>query len=102
MTSPSVHFHPAVSLDLDEAALWYAVEAGLGAAFLDEFVGALDRILSGPRKYQRVRGQIRRANLRRFPYGIYFEVNSDGSLAVYAVASLERDPFYWLDRVRRR
>ncbi len=99
MRATGLTIHPAVADDVDEAALWYAAEARLGDAFLDEVEASLRRVLEGPRKYQILRERVRRAPLRRFPYGVFFSVDSDNGVTVYAVASLERDPFYWIDRV---
>ena len=101
MRATGLTIHPAVADDLDEAALWYAVEAGIGDKFLDAVGATLGRILDGPRKYQVIREGIRRAPVRKFPYGVFYSVDDGGHVAIYAAASLEKEPFYWLERMVR-
>jgi plasmid stabilization system protein ParE len=93
--------HDEVEFDVDEAALWYQAEGGreLADDFLAEVQATLERILEGPEKYQAVHANVRRAPMRRFPYGVYFRC--DGSLRVHVVAvvSLERRPLHWTTRL---
>lgn len=66
---------PSVDLDVEAAFEWYENEQpGLGMEFLDELRAIYNRIADGPLKYQDLRGGIRRALLRRFPYAVYFAI----------------------------
>jgi len=89
---------PGADLDIVAAFDWYEKEqAGLGQQFLDEGNATYDRIANGPLAYQDIRGGIRRALARRFPYAVYFAVESD-TVVVLAVLHVNRDPAEWQRR----
>jgi hypothetical protein len=72
-------FHPQFNVDADEAKDWYEDQLpGLG----DRFESALDDcvtvLIERPESFQEMRGALRYARLRNFPYGIVFKI--DGSL----------------------
>jgi hypothetical protein len=86
---------PAVWSELFSSAAWYELERrGLGADLLDEAAATLDRIESDPRIFPRVRGGIRRAQLRRFPFGVFFEIFDD-AIVIYCIIHLARDENAW-------
>lgn len=86
---------PPVDLDVEAAFEWYEKERpGLGVELLDELRATYNRIANGPLKYQELRGGIRRALLRRFPYAVYFAVEAD-FVVVVAVLHASRDPAEW-------
>lgn len=77
MTEYRLLSEPSVDLDVEGALEWYENEqSGLGVEFLDELRATYNRIADGPLKYQELRGGIRRALLRRFPYAVYFAIES--------------------------
>lgn len=85
-------------LDVEAAFEWYENErSGLGLEFLDELRAAYNRIADGPVKYQELRGDVRRALLRRFPYAVYFAIEGD-VVVVVAVLHVSRDPAEWQRR----
>jgi plasmid stabilization system protein ParE len=89
---------PQVDLEIAAAFEWYEKEhAGLGHEFLDELRATYDRIADGPLKYQHLRSGIRRALVRRFPYGVYFATEDD-VIVVLAVLHVSRDPAEWQRR----
>ena len=62
-----------VEVDVAEAAEWYnAQRRGLGIEFIAEVQGADRLLLANPLRYAVRFEDIRRLNLRRFPYGIFF------------------------------
>jgi plasmid stabilization system protein ParE len=86
---------PPADVDVEAAFEWYENERqGLGLEFLDELRAAYNRIVDGPLKYQELRGGIRRALLRRFPYAVYFAIEGD-VVVVVAVLHASRDPAEW-------
>jgi len=86
--------------EITEAALWYeGRREGLGVEFLEEVERTFQRIEENPRLYQVVHLDIRRANLRRFPYSVYYVVHQD-HVGVMAVHHNSRDPRRW--KWRRR
>lgn len=84
--------------DVESAHDWYEDERpGLGLEFLTELRAAYDRIVDRPFGYQVVAIGVRRARLRRFPYGVYYVVEGD-VISVVAVMHLSRDPAEWQRR----
>lgn len=88
----------AAEADVLDAALWYEQRSpGLGREFLAAVDATLGEIVAMPERYPVVRGEARRALLRRFPYGIYF-VASPGLVSVIACLHARRDPRRWQGR----
>lgn len=89
---------PQSDLDIQAAAVWYEdQQAGLSARFLGELGLVFQRISENSLQFPRVDGEVRRALLRRFPYGVYFLVESD-EVKVLAVLHLHRQPDMWKSR----
>src|SRR4029453_3078799 len=64
---------------------------GLGSLFLDEIGPIEAHISDGPRLYQLVVGGVRRAVLRRFPFGLFY-LDEEQRIVVLACLDLRRDP----------
>lgn len=84
------------------SAIWYDEQlVGLGDAFLDELVAALQQIENDSSRFPRWETaksrQIRRCRLIRFPYVIIFEI-LETEIVVLAVAHSKRRPNYWRKR----
>ena len=95
MTEYRLISEPPADFDVEAAFEWYENErSGLGLEFLDELRAAYNRIADSPLKYQELRGGIRRALLRRFPYAVYFAIEGDVVIVV-AVLHASRDPAQW-------
>ena len=93
-----VSFHELAERELNDAALYYEQEsAGLGIKFLYEVERYIDAIVRKPSAGQKVRGQVRRRLLRRFPYGVLYSVKDDG-IRILAIMNLKRRPLYWVGR----
>lgn len=85
--------------DLSEACQWYEQQVhGLGAQFLlcvDAVMASIER---NPQLYPVVHKDIiRRALIRRFPYGVFF-IEGKRSISVICVAHAKRSPRVWQDR----
>lgn len=73
---------PQSALDIQATTVWYEdQQSGLGARFLGELNLAVQRIENNPRQFSVVVGQVRRALLQHFPYGIYFNTSLTGSIS---------------------
>ena|SRR5439155_20103283 len=84
--------------DLADAFTWYEEQrAGLGSEFLAEVALVLESIEGSPEAYGVVRGQTRRALVRRFPYAVFY-VRDPDLIAVTAVMHGRRDPRRWQER----
>jgi len=95
----SVRLLPAAQSELDEAIHGYNQQApGLGDSFLVEFLRTIQLIERYPNGWHPLSNQTRRCRLRRFPYGVIYNIHQDDILVV-AVAHLHRRPAHWHGRV---
>jgi len=89
--SPAVVIRAAAVLDLASAHAWYLKESdNLATRFQSEVDAAMVSIGRNPQMYPSVRGDIRRAMTRRFPYAIYFIFN-ERRISVLRVLHQARD-----------
>jgi plasmid stabilization system protein ParE len=84
--------------DLEEDALWYEQQAGLGAALVAEVRDVLRRLSATQEMHQKVLRDVRRALVKRFPYSVFYRVYND-RVEVLAVFHNRRDPSVWQSRV---
>jgi plasmid stabilization system protein ParE len=88
---------PEARADIQEAALWYeSRRAGLGGEFTLRFDALVERIAHIPLHFPEVGNGVRRALLQRFPYAIYFVVET--CPVVIAVLHQRRHPETWQQR----
>lgn len=71
---------------------------GLGDQFADEIEAGIRSILGAPRTWGLVEKDVHRFLVNRFPYGIYYTVEPESVVVIWAVKHLRRDPDYWQDR----
>ena len=80
------------------AQRWYDEQRlGLGVEFLRSSEATLARIERTPELYPVIDQETRRAPVRRFPFAIYFEIETD-QVVIYAVWHYRRDPRSWQQR----
>ena len=95
----NVLFHPDAELVLNAAIDYYvAIEIGLGYDFSLEIISAIGRVIDFPKAWLIIEGDIRRALVKRFPYGILY-AEDQGLIYIIAVMHLHRDPEYWKHRI---
>ena len=86
---------PRVAQDLLKARFYYESQReGLGDEFLAEVSATYDRIQANPLKYQVLRSEVRRALCRRFPFGVFFSVDTD-LISVLAVLHTAKSTEEW-------
>lgn len=91
----SFRFHPEAERELREAVDYYEeIEPGLGYDLSVELYSAVQRAVSYPKAWPVLDGDIRRALVRRFPYGVLYS-EEEGMLLIIAVMNLHREPGYW-------
>jgi len=96
--TPRLVFRPEAEAELLDARAWYEGErVGLGAIFAAAVETTVTAILQDPLAYPRVKGDIRRAVVRRFPYAVYFRPIDD-EIIVLAVMHGRRNPRHWRSR----
>ena len=94
-----VYLRPEAELDVRAIALWYEDEdPGLGDQFVRQLEVSVRNIAELPSQFPVVTPGVRRALLRRFPYGIYFVVDP-ARIVVLGVFHQHRDPTAWRERL---
>lgn len=84
-------FHPLIEADLRDASLWYeAQQVGLGARFEAEASRQLRRLSVSALLYAVRFANVRRMNLKRFPYGVFYFVTGE-AIVVLGVLHAARD-----------
>lgn len=95
----NVTLRPEAEADLESAARWHEERReGLGSRLLDEVLRTIALIAENPQSYPRVHGEIRRAVTHRFPFGVFYLMESDG-MVVVAIMHASRDPARWKERI---
>ena len=95
-----VRVDPWALADLARAEAWYEnQQPGLGAEFEVQIESAITRAASAPFAYSPFRRHTRRVMVRRFPYYIYYVVESD-VLRVLAVLHQRRGSSAWQGRIQ--
>jgi toxin ParE1/3/4 len=96
--TPRLVFRPEAEGELLDARAWYEGErVGLGGIFAAAVETTVTAMLQNPLAYPRVKGDTRRALVRRFPYAVYFRPIGD-EIIVLAVMHGRRLPRHWRSR----
>ena len=96
--SYSVIVRPGAQSDMADALRWYEDRSrGLGAEFLRCVEACLALIQRNPLAHPAVHGEVRRALVRRFPYGVFYLLE-ERTIVVLAVFHAQRDPWQWKKR----
>jgi toxin ParE1/3/4 len=97
MTLPVVWL-PEADAELKEAQRWYSnVRVELGERFALAVEAVVGSIASSPLQFPIVHRSLRRAGVRRFPYGKFFKVQ-ESVVVVLACFHGRRDPRRWQQR----
>ena len=90
---------PLAEADLSQAYRWYELQRnGLGRELLQDAESCFERIARNPASFPYVRGSVRRALLKRFPYCAYFD-DTRTTIMVLAVLHGRRHPAVWKSRI---
>jgi plasmid stabilization system protein ParE len=93
-----VVFRKAARAEFDAAALWYKRRhPSLGLRFVAEIDRAVELAVANPIRFPMKHGQIRCVQARRFPYSVFYLVESE-RIVVLAVFHARRDPAIWQKR----
>jgi plasmid stabilization system protein ParE len=88
---------PAEEEMLDAAFYYEQQSTGLGQDFLRKVQNAVEEIVQHPTRWPKVRGNIRRRMIHRFPYAVLYE-DQPHEILIIAVMHLRRHPAYWIER----
>jgi len=95
----NIRFLRIAKKEMDDAHDYYEREQeGLGEQFVAEINHALKHIALFPLAWHPISNRTRRCRLRRFSYGIIYQIRGNDVLIV-AVAHLHRKPSYWKSRL---
>lgn len=92
--------NPGARQDFDEATDWYnEQDESVKVRFVEAVNSAFGQILRSPLSFPVVHGSnVRQAQIRRFPYTIFFTIQPDRIL-VYSVFHTSRNPIIWRGRL---
>jgi plasmid stabilization system protein ParE len=89
---------PEASTELNEAQAWYgSIGTDLGLRFALAVEEAVEIIAANPFRFAKMHGERRRAGVKRFPYGVFFQVE-DNRIVVIACFHGRRNPKRWQTR----
>ena len=89
---------PVAKAELMEAYHWYENRSpGLGKEFRRTVVSRLAFIQRNPKLFPAVHNKVRKALVRRFPFGIYYVIKRE-VIFVIAIYHASRDPNLWRER----
>lgn len=101
----SISIAEAAENDIREAFLWYEDQKdNLGSTFKNHVNKAIDSIQSNPLKTQVRYGNTRVFFLKKFPFGIHFQINAmstdkqERHILIVAVFHSSQDPKKWTER----
>ena len=93
--SYSLVISDAAELDIREAFLWYEdQQVKLGLSFEKHISKTIDTIKKNPLKVQVRYNQTRVAFLKKFPYGVHFNINAN-EIIIIAVFHTSQNPKKW-------
>lgn len=94
-----VIYHAEAEADLIEAAKFYSQrDRSLGIRFLDAVDQAVHSILPSPATWPIVEGDVRRREVKGFPYSLLYRAIGD-ELRIIATKHHSRDDDYWKHRI---
>lgn len=90
---------PEAELDIQHAYEWYEdCRPGLGEEFLLSLDAVFSLIERAPMAQAMLYKQVRRALLKRFPYGAFYILDR-GKIVVIAILHARRNPKIWQNRL---
>jgi hypothetical protein len=93
-------FHPDARIEfINSIAFYERSREGLGLRFSREIYATINRVTLGPAAWPQLTENTRRCLTRRFPFGVVYEIR-DEDILIIAVTHLNREPFYWKDRIK--
>ena len=93
--TPTVVWIPEANEDLQEARAWYdSIRPRLGERFALAVEATIKEIAEHPLQFPAVYRGRRRAGVRRFPFGIFFEVQENRTVVI-ACFHGRRNPSRW-------
>ncbi len=97
MTLPVKWLSEAVDELVTATDRYDGLEDGLGIRFLNAVDATIELVQKNPFGYSLLRNGRRRANVKRFPYGLFFDVEGD-EIIIVSCFHAKRNPEEWQKR----
>ncbi len=89
---------PIAEQDIQIGRNWYELQKNeLGNEFIEAIETTIHKIKSNPNLFSKIYLGIRRAMVKRFPFGIYYFVKDD-IINIFAIVHFSRNPKIWKQR----
>jgi plasmid stabilization system protein ParE len=96
--TPQVFWIPEADAEVKDARSWYqSIRPELGQQFARAIEATVEAIVGHPLQFPVIHRKLRRAGVRRFPYGIFYEIQ-ESRIVVVACFHAKRDPKHWQGR----
>lgn len=93
---------PRVWPELVSSLEWYTEQQdGLAAELMDAIRRTIREVASSPYRFPVIHLGARRAQVNRFPFGVFFIVLDD-TVHVFAICHLQRNPNHWQRHIPRK
>ena len=87
-------------IDIENSAEWYSLQKdNLERDFLQEIENTINNIASNPYQYFQILKNIRRANVNRFPFSIFFSILGN-EIIIFSVFHQSRNPLKWKEKLK--
>ncbi len=94
-TIKKVKFAKEASNEFLDAVEWYELSAkGLGLRFTEEIDSTIERIKLNPDLYPSIVEDIKRIQVNKFPYSIFYKIEDD-TLVILRIFHNKRKPIDW-------
>lgn len=88
-------FAKEASFEFFESVEWYESRGkGLGLRFTDEIDSTIERIKLNPDMYMKVAGDIRRIQVNKFPYSVFYTTEDD-IIVILRIFHNKKNPIEW-------
>lgn len=89
---------PEAASELDDAISWYLkISHNLAVSLFTDYVRSRELIQNNPLHFQKIKGDLRRCNLDRFPYKIIYKILRQDEVLILAFSHHRRRD-YWKNR----
>lgn len=96
-----VEFRIEAQQDILKAIAWYeGIKKGLGAELLIAIENEIRFIEVNPYYREGKYKGIRKTITKRFPYILYYKIESEYKIMIYAVLHMKRNPKIWKSRIK--
>ena len=98
MVNYTLSIRKEAEADIAEAYQYYeSCRTNLGSDFVLCLEESFARIQKNAKQYKRIYKKVRRALVRRFPYGIYYVIDQQ-NISVIGVLHARKNPTHWQTR----